>query len=435
MGSRMDDDRPRRNEVVVKAEGVSKKFCYSLQRGMRYGVSDIMRTFFLLPRHSDRLREEEFWAVDDVSLEIRKGESVGLLGMNGSGKTTLFRLLTGIFEPDRGQVMTRGRVGALISVGAGFHPHLTGRENIYLNGALLGMTRKDINLRLDDIVDFADIGKFLDSPVATYSSGMRVRLGFAIATAVDADVLLVDEILAVGDASFQRRCYERMEKILGEAAVILVSHNTLHIEELCGRAVFLHKGRVQMDGPTHDVLHRYIEFTNRESAQYQLDHASERAGSGEIRFMPGVRVTGGRSGPGRITTDGEDVIIEAHFKCHSPLKNVRFVVALQDVTFGAILTSAESSPVEIRDDGVIHCTFKDLKLTPNAYTVSVGITDLRMPIDVWRHATELVVASDGRAPSNRQSLIETDTVLEVITGPEFSEAGSLNHNVLAGIST
>ena len=179
------------DEVAIKAENVSKKFCKSLKSSMLYGVEDIIRNSLCLSSNSHLLRKDEFWAVDDVSFEVKRGETLGIIGPNGAGKTTILKLLNGIFWPDKGKITIKGKVGALISVGAGFHPMLTGRENIYLNSAILGMSRDEVNKKFDDIVEFSEIGDFLDTPVKFYSSGMFVRLGFAVAIHCKLDILLV----------------------------------------------------------------------------------------------------------------------------------------------------------------------------------------------------------------------------------------------------
>ncbi|MCK4325438.1 ABC transporter ATP-binding protein, partial [bacterium] len=184
------------NDIAIKVEHVSKKFCKRLRHTMLYGTVDIARSTLGLLPHSGQLRVGEFWAVDDVSFELKRGETLGIIGPNGAGKTTVLKMLNGIFMPDKGKIIIKGRVGALIEVGAGFHPMLTGRENIYINGTILGMSKREIDKKFDDIVNFADIGDFIDSPVKHYSSGMYVRLGFAIAIHCEPDILLVDEVLA-----------------------------------------------------------------------------------------------------------------------------------------------------------------------------------------------------------------------------------------------
>jgi len=214
------------DKVAIKVEKVSKKYCKSLKRSMLYGIKDIARNTLGQSSHSHRLRKQEFWAVDDVSFEVKKGETLGIIGPNGAGKTTLLKMLNGIFWPDKGKITIKGRVGALIAVGAGFHPMLSGRENIYINGAILGMTKKDVDAKFDDIVEFADIGDFLDTPVKFYSSGMFVRLGFAVAIHCEPDILLVDEVLAVGDRNFQIKCFRKMHELKKkeDVSIVLVSH-------------------------------------------------------------------------------------------------------------------------------------------------------------------------------------------------------------------
>jgi lipopolysaccharide transport system ATP-binding protein len=196
--------------TAIAVNGLSKKYCCSLKRSMIYGIQDISRNMIGLSSRPGRLRPGEFWALDDVTFDIQRGETLGVVGPNGSGKTTLLKILNGIFWPDRGHVLIFGKVGALIEIGAGFHPLLTGRENIFVNGAILGMSRREVNDKFDRIVDFADIGDFLDAPVKHYSSGMYVRLGFAIAVHASLDILLVDEVLAVGDEGFQRKCFDKI---------------------------------------------------------------------------------------------------------------------------------------------------------------------------------------------------------------------------------
>jgi len=235
-------------ETLISVRGVSKKFCRDLRRSMLYGIADLTRGMLRIKPPTDRLRPDEFWALDDLNFEIRRGETVGLIGANGSGKTTLLRLIAGILPPDKGEIAVRGRIGSLIAVGAGFHPHMTGRENIHLNGAILGMTRKEIEAQFDSIVDFAEIGDFLEAPLATYSSGMRVRLGFAIAAALEPDILLLDEILAVGDAAFRAKCYNRIADLQERCAVVFVSHAMEAVGRVCDRSLLLQKGRIAHDG-------------------------------------------------------------------------------------------------------------------------------------------------------------------------------------------
>lgn len=247
-------------QTVVQCASVSKKFCKSLKKSMLYGGLDILQSTFGVIPDPALLRADEFWSVDDVSFDLKQGESFGIIGPNGSGKTTLLKMLNGIFMPDKGRITVTGKMGALIQVGAGFHPMLSGRENIYINGAILGMKKREIEGKFDSIVDFADIGDFLDSPVKFYSSGMYVRLGFAIAVHCRPDILLIDEVLAVGDLKFQSKCLKFItnDVLKNGCSVIFVSHNRYDVENVCSQVLYLKKAKPVQIGPTMDVIGRYL---------------------------------------------------------------------------------------------------------------------------------------------------------------------------------
>ena len=265
---------PPSSEVAIKVEHVSKKYCKSLKRSMLYGVQDIGRNMIGLSSRSDRLRKNEFWAVDDVAFEVKKGETLGIIGPNGAGKTTLLKMLNGIFWPDKGKITVRGRVGALIEVGAGFHPLLTGRENVYINAAILGMTKKEVDGKFDDIIEFAEIGDFIDSPVKFYSSGMFVRLGFAVAVHCEPDILLVDEVLAVGDIDFQNKCLNKISEIQENTSIIIISHNMNTIKLMCDRCLFLSKGKPIKLGDVSEILNIYSKaiFNINGTKKYKNKH-------------------------------------------------------------------------------------------------------------------------------------------------------------------
>lgn len=254
------------NDIVIRAEGISKKFCRSLKHVMFYGVQDIARNTFGMSSNSEMLRNGEFWAVNDISFEVKKGEALGIIGANGSGKSTLLKLLNGIFMPDKGRIEIKGRVGALIEVGAGFHPMLTGRENIYVNGSILGMSKKEIDRKFDEIVDFAGIGDFLDAPVKHYSSGMYVRLGFAVAVHCEPDILLIDEVLAVGDEGFQNKCFNKIGELRKNGTTtFLVSHNMHTISTFAEKVIFLHNGKAKYFNNVAEGIKEYTNlFINKE---------------------------------------------------------------------------------------------------------------------------------------------------------------------------
>lgn len=250
-----------KNNYVIEADQVSKKFCKTTKQLMVYGLTDVLKGIINLDVQPQKLRGGEFWALKGVSFKVKAGESVGLIGINGSGKSTMLKLLNGIFMPDTGEIVVRGRTGALIEAGVGFHPSLTGKENIYLNGTILGMRKAEIDKRFDRIVSFAEIGEFLETPIKNYSSGMIVRLGFSIAVHSRPDILLIDEILAVGDLEFQKKCFQRIERLRkdSQVTIIFVSHDMDNVLRICDRCLLLDHGRVIKIGSTKTVVNHYLK--------------------------------------------------------------------------------------------------------------------------------------------------------------------------------
>jgi homopolymeric O-antigen transport system ATP-binding protein len=266
-------------DVLVRVDGVSKKFCRDLKRSLWYGLKDAAAD--LIGRDSvSSLRADEFWALRKVSFELRPGDCLGLIGRNGAGKTTLLKLLNGVIKPDAGQITIRGRVGALIALGAGFNPLLTGRENIYVNGSVLGITKAAIDCQLDEIIDFAEIREFIDTPVQNYSSGMQVRLGFSVAVKlIKPDVLILDEVVAVGDEAFRSKCYQAIADMLEQCAVILVSHSMPMIYRMSTQVMVLSNGETVFSGdPAHGIETYFKTF----DASEQVIHRS--LGTGDARF-------------------------------------------------------------------------------------------------------------------------------------------------------
>nr|WP_321228541.1 ABC transporter ATP-binding protein [uncultured Psychroserpens sp.] len=245
----MSNDHQTNNnsEILVKVEGLSKKFCKDLKTSLWYGVKDLINGIRGNANESS-LRPKEFWAVKDINFELKRGECLGLIGHNGAGKSTLLKILNGLINPDEGTVTIHGRVGALIELGAGFNPILTGRENIYNNGAVLGFTRKEIDNKLKAIIAFSELEEFIDMPVQNYSSGMKVRLGFAVAAQMEPDILIIDEVLAVGDLGFILKCFKTIDTILPKTAVIFVSHNMPMISRICNQIILMEKGEAKFQG-------------------------------------------------------------------------------------------------------------------------------------------------------------------------------------------
>lgn len=245
-------------KTVLSVQGVSKKFCRDLKRSLFYGVQDIAAEFTGVRKDKETLRASEFWALKDVSFELKRGEALGLVGPNGSGKSTLLRIISGLIKPDAGMVGVNGTVAPLIALGAGFNPILTGRENIYTNMSILGLSRREIDERFDAVIDFAEIGDAIDAPVQTYSSGMAARLGFASAIHTHPDILLIDEVLAVGDFVFRKKCYKKLSELRESGtSFVLVSHNSQALFTVCRSAIYLLKGNVIACGGIDEIIGRY----------------------------------------------------------------------------------------------------------------------------------------------------------------------------------
>lgn len=252
-------------EILVDVQNVSKKFTLDLKTSLKYGAADILRSSFGI-QPNKALRKGEFWAVQDISFKLRRGECIGLIGHNGAGKSTLLKVLNGLYTPDKGQIVMRGKVGALIELGAGFNPILTGRENIYNNAAILGFTKEEVANKIQSIIDFSEIEKFIDMPLQNYSSGMKVRLGFAVAAHLEPDILIIDEVLAVGDLGFVLKCFKKIDELLPNTAMIFVSHSMPMISRICNEIILMDHGVSEYQGNDigKGVQLYYNMFSNNE---------------------------------------------------------------------------------------------------------------------------------------------------------------------------
>lgn len=279
--------------AIIEVKNLGKKYTIGERQGY-IAMRDVLTNIVKSPARwfgskvktaVGQTKTDDFWALQDINFTVEQGEVLGIIGRNGAGKSTLLKILSQITPPTTGEIKLRGRVGSLLEVGTGFHPELTGRENIYLNGAILGMRKKEIEKKFDEIVEFAGIGKFLDTPVKRYSSGMYVRLAFAVAAHLEPDILIIDEVLAVGDAEFQKKCLGKMEEVTkqGGRTVLFVSHNMGAIQKLCPRSLLINAGRIAAMGKTEEVLQTYLQTTAGES-EVSLNHRVNRKGSGKIIF-------------------------------------------------------------------------------------------------------------------------------------------------------
>ena len=315
-------------DTMIKFEDVSKKFCKDMKRSMYYGVKDVAKNIFGIPARTEILRNDEFWALDNVSFELKKGKTLGVIGPNGAGKTTILKLIAGILYPDKGKVEVDGKVGSLIEIGAGFHPNLTGRENIYVNGAILGMSKKEIDRKINDIIEFADIGDFINSPVKYYSAGMYVRLGFSIAVHSDPDILLVDEVLAVGDEEFQRKCVKKIKDMLKKnISLVLVSHNLTLVGGMCEEVILLSNGKVIKKGKPEEVISYYISSLEKETKN--IVYASH----GSIKITKDAEIMDGKI----LNKEGKEIYtINAGEEITFNFK-VKFNESIENPIFGIII--------------------------------------------------------------------------------------------------
>jgi lipopolysaccharide transport system ATP-binding protein len=420
------------NDVVIRAEGLGKRYMIGqaaereryvalrdvLARGARniwQKTTDMARSRAIVAREG----VEEFWALKDVSFEVKRGEVLGIVGHNGAGKSTLLKILSRITEPSEGRVTIRGRVASLLEVGTGFHPELTGRENIYLNGAILGMTRAEIGRKFDEIVTFAEVEKFLNTPVKRYSSGMYVRLAFAVAAHLEPEILVVDEVLAVGDAEFQKKCLGKMSEVAGGGRTVLfVSHNLAAIEGLCDAALLLAEGRCVAAGGTETIVQKYLVDMNRSDA-VPLDRRIDRQGSGGLRVLA-------------ISLEGEAGCSVPAFRCGMEstlhflvqnftgrgLDNVRIAVGIDNVMGQRIaLLDTEllgtNIPVVLPGRQSVRMTIPRMALVPGQYQLTVYSTVRGVIADWIKNAHTIYVEAGnyyntGRLPESGQGIVLMD---------------------------
>jgi ABC-2 type transport system ATP-binding protein len=351
--------------IAVTVEGLSKRYRLYHERNQSLKAT-VMR--------GGRARYEEFWALRDVSFEIEAGQTFGLIGENGSGKSTLLKCMARILTPDEGRITVDGKLSALLELGAGFHPELTGRENIYLNGAILGLSKRQIRARFDDIIDFAGLEHFVDAPVKNYSSGMYIRLGFSVAINVDPDVLLVDEILAVGDAEFQRKCAEKFDDLRSRGkTIVIVSHALESLRNLCDRAALLEHGRLRAVGSTAHVIAEYIEGIHSDRAQ---DASGTRWGSGEAQIAR-VELIDRTGKPVRCVRTGDAVTLRLHYVVNETVEQPVFGLGLHRIDgvhiTGPNTRDADVVPAKIDGPGYVDFRIDRLLLLPGTYDVSASI--------------------------------------------------------------
>jgi len=388
-------------ESMVEVEGISKKFCRRLRHSLVYGMQDFAKEITGRSHQSENLRPNEFWALRNVSFSVRRGETLALIGRNGAGKSTTLKMLNGLLRPDAGRITVQGKVQALLELGAGFSPVLSARENVYINAAMLGMPRADIDKALPEIMEFAGLEHVLETPLQNFSSGMKTRLAFAVATQLDPDVLLLDEVLAVGDLAFQEKCMRRMEAFRRRnKAIIFITHNLYQVEAMCTSAVWLEDGQVVSYGRSTDVVRDYLDTQERRTiaeAKAEGGGYQPRAAAAErayLRVREEERAKKVEEPPSAdplqiraveiLDSDGQpceelpfrsDLTVRLHYETLTPILRPLFELAFvhddRDIFHATMLIDGHG-PDQIEGKGVVECRIDRLPLTPKVYRIMLA---------------------------------------------------------------
>jgi lipopolysaccharide transport system ATP-binding protein len=398
---------------IITAEGIGKKYILSHQRQSYYALRDVMadtakrwgnKLLHPFTFHSSPFTDsshEEFWALKDVSFDIKQGDRVGIIGRNGAGKSTLLKILSRITEPTKGRVSIRGRVASLLEVGTGFHPELTGRENVFLNGAILGMSKADIKRKFDEIVAFAEVEKFLDTPVKRYSSGMYVRLAFAVAAHLEPEILIVDEVLAVGDAQFQKKCLGKMGEVSKEGRTVLfVSHNMAAISALCKKVIVLESGKISFGGETRIGIDHYLDSADSEKGFADLRNKKSNLWKQHKAFSKLVSIetlneTDQRQSAFKM---GGCLKIKIRLEITDDRKDIElglFICDHRETLLGLLSSAAEGFKTIRRGLNCFQAEIPEIKLMPGEYKLGVWIVSQRQVDDACENAIAFDIIADS----------------------------------------
>ncbi len=376
------------SDIAIKVDNLSKKYVISHQQQRGYtalrdvvtqGAQNIGKKILSPFSNSQPLTTEEFYALKDVSFEIKQGDKVGIIGRNGAGKSTLLKILSRITEPSIGRLEISGRVASLLEVGTGFHPELTGRENIYLNGAILGMSRKEIKRKFDEIVAFSEVERFLDTPVKRFSSGMYVRLAFAVAAHIEPEILIIDEVLAVGDAAFQKKCLGKMSEIAQEGRTVLfVSHNMAAVNNLCEKGILLQNGTIQTIGSMDEVISCYSSVASNTNCEVIFNESTKRNGNGDVRFE-WLKISDESNGLRNEFSIGDTVRFQFAITNKSNVKKSELGIQIKSadgMPIFHIMSRDSNFKVEHKTTREIYTvSIEDIRLFPGIYSVNIEITN------------------------------------------------------------
>lgn len=389
------------SDIAIRVENLSKQFRIGMRKysyyTLRDHLADSMKSILRRGR-SSQPGNNTIWALQDVSFEVKRGEVIGFIGRNGAGKSTLLKILSRITEPTSGRAEIYGRVGSLLEVGTGFHPELTGRDNIYLNGAILGMKKTEIDRRFDEIVAFSEVEKFIDTPVKHYSSGMYVRLAFAVAAHLEPEILIIDEVLAVGDAAFQRKCMAKMGDVGKEGRTVLfVSHNMAAIANICQKTVLLHQGTLLLNGETKMVIDRYLTDVSK-IANTQLCDRKDRKGTGEIKVVA-IEFLDHKGIMTQHPISGQQLTIRMSYKsfANKVFKNCRASVTVtrnEQVYFNLSTELVDTKQLDLSGEGHIDFVLPELPLSQSSYIVHTYI-EVNKEIQDWVTGAAEMSVIDG----------------------------------------
>lgn len=381
---------------IIRVQNVSKEYILGARRVAPDSLREILTDALSAPlrhlRRNGRPPVQRFWALKDINFEVHPGEILGIIGRNGAGKSTLLKILSRITEPTSGRVELYGRLGSLLEVGTGFHPELTGRENIFLNGSILGISRKEIGHKFDEIVAFAEVERFIDTPVKHYSSGMYVRLAFAVAAHFEPDILVLDEVLAVGDAAFQKKCLGKMGSVAKEGRTILfVSHNMASIQSLCSRAILLEAGQVAADGDWKDVVRQYLS-SGESSAKVSIAERTDRQGDGSVRLESlNVEASDGD----KLITSTSGLRITLNYSAAQTLVRPKILIGIYDGNeigvYGLDSEATGGLPDALPSSGVVTCVTEPLHLTAGRCWVNIAVFNGGVMADYVQRAAEFTI--------------------------------------------
>ncbi len=399
------------NKPIIEVHGLSKVYNIGHETKaapgtvtLRDAISSVAKKpMELLTGH--KLKKEKFWALKDINFNIEQGDVVGIIGRNGSGKSTLLKILSRIVEPTTGEIIMRGKSASLLEVGTGFHPELTGRENIYFNGSILGMKKKEIEAKFDEIVAFSEVEKFLDTPVKFYSSGMYVRLAFSVAAHLEPDILIVDEVLAVGDTAFQKKCLGKMKDVAGQGRTVLfVSHNLSAIRGLCTTGIFLDKGKLQYVGEVNELVDKYLESTTTRVANETIKLNGPLAKSLSINKI----IINDTINKRAVIGPEEDIRMKVEYKISTPISSFQFSIGLFKDDQRIATLHYPNKPSNIQSDGSFTVQVPKYLLRPGEYYLGVGGEVQKTGDWAWcSDADNFIIKElwDDNNPSNSPGLI------------------------------